>query len=305
MQFMTDGTVTVMTRASAAGQPISGAVGSLQCPNKKAAQDFDCALPHDSCLCNFQDDKYGKVTCACVHGDLTNVMANDQHILPMVTQGISIMPVSNKGVTVEFDQISVLEVQMTFQGFKLRTQIDKSLCVVKPYNLSGCYSCITGANLKYTCTTDFAEALAHVNCGETIKFSVLCKNEAEVKNTTISFSDPTVDTQCRVTCPGGTTNFRLKSTLVFIESSPLFGISNMISSKRIPVESWWNFWKLDIFSTIWKYFRGHLVKAVIGAMIVITLAAIALILTLAIGKRIMTNYNPAYLAYGFIKKKIV
>ncbi|MCP4456707.1 MAG: hypothetical protein GY816_01565, partial [Cytophagales bacterium] len=120
-QFMTDGTVTVMTRASAAGQPISGAVGSLQCSNKKAAQDFDCALPHDSCLCNFQDDKYGKVTCACVHGDLTNVIANDQHILPMVTQGISIMPVPNKGVTAEFDQISVLEVQMTFQGFKLRT----------------------------------------------------------------------------------------------------------------------------------------------------------------------------------------
>ncbi len=295
-QFLTDGSTTVMTRASVAGQPVSGVVGSLQCSNKKAAKDFTkCSLPHDSCNCDHQDNAKGQVTCTCVHGNLDTLLKSEEHILPMKSEGISILPDPDKGVIAEYEQFSVLEVQINLQGYVAKTQIDQNLCIIQPLNISGCYSCLTAATFFYQCTTDFGSALAHVDCEQT-KFSVVCDTEGMTQMAKLNFAEATVDTKCHVVCPAGTTDFTIKTSLEYIETQPLFNISNMISAKQIQTDSIWDFWKLgkfwkikDLFGKIADWFKNNIFKALIGTITMILVTIAAILFTIFAVKLIITK----------------
>ncbi len=225
--FLTDGEKTVMVRASASGQPVSGTIGEIQCSNAEKAAAFDCYLPHDMCTCVPQSDT---ISCTCPERSLETMFNKKEFLLPLQTQGFT---VSGKGkhLTADYSNVASLEAQLSIKNFHLVLRHDKSSCRILPLSFSGCYSCITGAKLEYICKTDQGEALAHVSCGEG-SFSTRCSPDGKKTTTTMTFSKSNINEKCSVTCSAGSTTFDLNTTLVFIDKPRLGEIKNIIADVK-------------------------------------------------------------------------
>lgn len=63
--------------------------------------------------------------------------------------------------------------EITFDNLQTPTIIEKNICRVTSSELSRCYNCVTEADWKYSCSTNFGNALAYVNC--IIALYALCK----------------------------------------------------------------------------------------------------------------------------------
>ncbi|MCP3663039.1 MAG: DDE-type integrase/transposase/recombinase [Gammaproteobacteria bacterium] len=226
-QFVTDGSTTLMIRASASGQPVSGTVGSLQCGTREKAQNFQCYLPHDSCNCQGQGEE---VSCTCVDMAIEPLFKKLEHVIPLTTEGLDILG-SGHDLEAEYDSIASLEIQVTLEGFKLSTQIDKNKCTIQPLAFGGCYACLTGAKLNFNCKTDFGEAIAHVTCG-TAAFSTVCSPSGVKGVATLNYPKAHIQENCVVNCPAGISNFRINGNLVFIEKERIGNLSNIRSEDR-------------------------------------------------------------------------
>ncbi|MCP4457065.1 MAG: DDE-type integrase/transposase/recombinase, partial [Cytophagales bacterium] len=150
-RFLTDGNRTALVQAAAPGQPVPGTVGSFQCSSKAAAANFNCHFPSEVCSCNLQGSTDSSVACTCVNGALEPVFANSEAVLPLTTSGITLFPDEDSSVKAEFGQTTALEIQTTLEDLKLQTQVDKSVCKVLVTSLTGCYNCLVGAKMKYSC----------------------------------------------------------------------------------------------------------------------------------------------------------
>lgn len=136
----------------------------------------------------------------------------------------------------EYNNIASMEMQISLEGLRLSTKIEKNSCTIKPEQFGGCYSCMTGAKLKFNCKTDWGEAIAHVSCG-TAEFSTICTPKGITATTVLNFAQATVKEECKVRCPAGIQKFQLERNLVFIEKERQFNISNMISGKSQPTDT--------------------------------------------------------------------
>ena len=227
-KFLTDGSKTIMVQASESGQPITGTLGELQCKDKNSASKFDCYYPKDTCKCQGQEDK---VQCSCNSMNIESLFNKIEHVIPMHMQGISIIGTGTK-IEAEYNSIASLELQISLDGFRLSSKVEKNLCHIKPLGFAGCYGCLTGAKLDFKCKTDFGEALAHVVCGEGT-FSTVCTPEGVTATATMQYSQAIVKEECTVSCPAGITKFNIKANLVYIKKERLGNITNMIAGKNI------------------------------------------------------------------------
>ncbi len=276
-QFLTDGSKTVMVKASNGGQPISGTIGELQCANREKASVFDCYLPHDNCQCQPQETQ---ASCYCTERTLESLFTEIEHVIPIQTQGISIFG-SGRNLEAEYNGIASLEVQVSLEGFKLSTKIEKNKCVIKPIAFAGCYSCLTGAKLKFECHTDFGEALAHVKCGKGT-FSTICTNVGVKATAAMTFSQAHVSETCEVNCPAGTTNFKIDGTLVFIDKDRSGKITNVITTDRKSNDG------ID-FGFLSSWLSGNWVAGIIIIIIVIILLIITIPLLPVLLKYLINN----------------
>ena len=225
-QFLTDGSRTVMVKASSGGQPVSGTIGSLQCENRQQANTFNCYLAHDMCLC---DTLQETVRCNCADMTLEELYQKREHLLPMQTQGITLLSTGNQ-VEAEYNTIAALEIQVALDGLHLTTQVHKNKCTIRKLGWEGCYQCLSGATLTYDCQTDFGEALAHVNCGPA-SFSTACTTTRKPQITKLNFQTAKISLTCEVHCPAGTTTFDLNEELYFIPKTRIGNLSNILAEQ--------------------------------------------------------------------------
>ncbi len=223
-QFLTDGMRTAMLKAAPSGQPVSGLVGELQCASLDHAKDFDCYFQPDMCTCLPQGNR---VSCVCNELTLEDFFNKEEYVLPLKSSGATIFTYDRQ-VYAEFQAFTALELQVSLEGLKISTKVDKNRCSITPKGFSGCYSCITGARLEFTCKTNFGRTVAQVMCGDT-GFVSTCTAEGHKDTKVLSFKSANVKEKCVVTCPAGTTTFDLEGTLVFIDKQRLGQISNIIS----------------------------------------------------------------------------
>uniref|UniRef100_A0A914X636 CCHC-type domain-containing protein n=1 Tax=Plectus sambesii TaxID=2011161 RepID=A0A914X636_9BILA len=226
-QFLTDGTRTIIVKASESSQPVAGTVGEMQCANREKAEKFDCYLPHDACTCQGQETR---VSCHCVERTIEDIFSKTEYVLPLTTFGLALTGTGKK-IEAEYNQIASLELQISMEGLRLSTKTDKNKCQIKPLEMAGCYNCLTGAKLNFECKTDFGEALAHVTCGEGT-FSTVCTPQGIKATATMNFQHAVVKEECTVVCPAGSTTFSIDTTLVFIEKERLGQLSNTISTSN-------------------------------------------------------------------------
>ncbi|MCP4490541.1 MAG: DDE-type integrase/transposase/recombinase [Gammaproteobacteria bacterium] len=247
--FLTNGKVTILTDVSASGQPVAGTVGSLQCRSWEKAQNFDCDIPHSLCNCQPMDPR---VSCTCTNGNLGELFKHQEKIIPLSTEGVHLSG-GGKEIEAELTHYTAMEFQISMKNFRLSTKIEKNFCTITPAEFGGCYNCITGAKLKYLCTTDFGDATAHVVCGKAT-FSTACKSKGLLRTTNIVFSTPVVEEECTVRCPAGTTSFKLSGQLVFVERGLLFNASNIVTGNH-SIDSPFDF-GIDVLKGITSWFSG-------------------------------------------------
>ncbi len=265
-------TDAVMIRASAAGQPVIGTIGSLQCSTYQEAQHFKCTVPHNNCNCQPQEDG---VSCTCQDGILEHLFEDKEHRIPLVTQGLFIEPgeIFDPGLVAEYEHHVSLELQISIKNLQLTSKIERNICKVTPLSFQGCYKCITGAKFKFKCSTDFGESLALISC-TIVEFSTVRQYDGKVTTKTLALKKGAVNSTCSVRCSGGITNFQLQGKLKFLGSKRLFNVTSMITRKYVESEGV-DFGFLDIF-TNWSGTFG-MIKTII-ILIVLTIGIVLLVI---------------------------
>uniref|UniRef100_A0A915E2M6 Phlebovirus glycoprotein G2 fusion domain-containing protein n=1 Tax=Ditylenchus dipsaci TaxID=166011 RepID=A0A915E2M6_9BILA len=124
----------------------------LKCATKEAAQQFKCYLKRSTCKCEAHEET---VSCFCPAKPLKNILRDDS--LPLQTPAVTIYAKNNtlKAVVENGGTVDV--------HLHMKTRISllsaTTTCHLQPLQLTGCYSCGTGALLEYKCTTKNDEEL--------------------------------------------------------------------------------------------------------------------------------------------------
>ncbi|KAK6029499.1 hypothetical protein OSTOST_04392 [Ostertagia ostertagi] len=206
-----------------AGQLQSHSVGQLQCSSYHAAEQFNCYFSRNTCTCT---TTVYSTTCTCSNGNIRDRMAAQP--LPQISKNFIIFE-SNKKFYARTNVGSAIKVQIVAENLRITSVKHISRCQVESSDLSGCYSCTTGASLTLSCTSDNDEVLAQVKCDQ--HSHVIRCTEAGFLNTIfLMFDSPTVTAYCTAACPGGTVNFTIKGSLAFVNEriiSPDNGTSNI------------------------------------------------------------------------------
>ncbi|KAK6016282.1 Pao retrotransposon peptidase [Ostertagia ostertagi] len=221
--FVTNGERTSIINPAYAGQLQSHSVGQLQCSSYHAAEQFNCYFSRNTCTCT---TTVYSTTCTCSNGNIRDRMAAQP--LPQISKNFIIFE-SNKKFYARTNVGSAIKVQIVAENLRITSVKHISRCQVESSDLSGCYSCTTGASLTLSCTSDNDEVLAQVKCDQ--HSHVIRCTEAGFLNTIfLMFDSPTVTAYCTAACPGGTVNFTIKGSLAFVNEriiSPDNGTSNI------------------------------------------------------------------------------
>ena len=299
--FLSGGNRTSIIHASAPGQGIVGTIGHLQCKSKEQADGFNgCTLSSDPCKCKVEDKSHhDSLYCKCTSGSLEKVLTKKENMLPLAATGVTLFPSAESGITAKFQAASSqLEVQVKIAGFKVQTQIDQALCKVSPTSLSGCYSCIAGATLEFSCTTDYGEALAHIDCGP-VKFSAHCTSVPKNQRTTLVFQKPEQNLECDVLCPGGSTTFPLEvKDRYYVEAIDLFEEQyTEVAGNQTSDYSWVSRivsavdprnWRMKVFGPLLNWFSD--LRSVLG---IAKMVAMGLAIALVVGLLIFVTFKAA------------
>ncbi|XGW27382.1 hypothetical protein V3C99_007746 [Haemonchus contortus] len=249
--FITNGNRTSIINSAQSGLLQSHSVGQLQCSTRHAAEQFDCVFSRNICTCT---TALHSATCTCSSGNVRDRM--DSQPLPQASKNFIIFE-SNNNIYARTNVGSAIQLHIVAENLRITALKHISRCHVETTTLSGCYSCTTGASIIMSCTSDNHETLAQVKCGQ--HSHVLRCTESGFLNTVFfMFDTPTVAADCIAVCPGGTMNFTIEGSLVFINEKT---ISSDTSATQVEVQvqndvSFVN----DIFSN----FKNKLIAFVCG-----------------------------------------
>jgi hypothetical protein len=183
---------------------------SMKCASEIGARTLqNCTLELDGCHCRPTDDD--RMNCDCREGDWRRAT---KHKLPLRHAQYSLE--AEEGDVYAETAAVPISLQVSLEGLRLTSLIDVTMCSMEIKEpLQGCYGCLTGARIVYTCNTNtHQESLAHVTCGGT-QFSTRCGEQIEHEQR-LHFQEAAVEELCEVVCPGGKTTFPLKGSLVFV-----------------------------------------------------------------------------------------
>ena len=270
--FVTDGDhIFTVIQASETGMPIAGTIGEFQCGTREKAKNFnECVFTPNLCQCFPQEST---VHCRCTQLSIAAMFSKAEHSLPLEMQGLTI---SGKGtdLSAQLGSLANLELQVTSQNVSLFYVYGPSTCQVTPISFKGCYSCVPGAKLKYSCKTDKGKnLLALVECGKDTNFNAICSETSHVDEVSINFQRADIEEPCTVSCGGPKTTFVLKGTLVFIEKEMVVNITDVHHGHKGKAE-WSNpFSGLD-FKHIFDFLKSNwlmVIFSILGAILCVYL----------------------------------
>ncbi|KAI1712841.1 pao retrotransposon peptidase domain-containing protein [Ditylenchus destructor] len=201
--FLTDGTRTAM---------LDKVHTDLHCSDVATAANFSCQLSPTACAgCQVAEDT---ISCQCRDLRLEDFMEDPSIRLPLRVSGYQIRE-NNSKVFAETHRAAI-QLTVKIDKVKLTTVYDGSTCRLTPQQLTGCYSCDSGGELKFKCTTDHGRALANIKCEQGQWFTALCSQNEEEQTTLLSFTKAVINESCKVECPGGSSSFLLSGTLSYV-----------------------------------------------------------------------------------------
>jgi hypothetical protein len=107
---------------------------------------------------------------------------------------------------------------LSFDGLKTILRKESATCSLNPISLKGCYNCLNGGELTYTCKSDFGNQIAEIKCGELI-FTAFCHEKESIQNITLGFSNAEIGMNCTVNCGKNSTFFWLEGHLYLLANN--------------------------------------------------------------------------------------
>ncbi|MCP3664056.1 MAG: hypothetical protein GY696_16450 [Gammaproteobacteria bacterium] len=170
------------------------------------------------------------MSCNCDTPNTEKLFRKKEFIIPLETGGLRISG-KGKSIHAEYNGFASLELQVAIDNLLLVSLSEKSVCQITPYEIKGCYSCLTGAKLQYSCKTDYGDTLAHITCGAAA-FSTRCTVDGFRDTVTMMFQKVRIQETCTVICSGGSSKFNINATLAFIDKGRLGTISNIVGESQ-------------------------------------------------------------------------
>jgi len=148
----------------------------LKCPDLPSARGFGCSISEEACRdCRHVNDT---VICQCREFDAEAILADPEARLPL---NIGRHTFLTEGEQVYVEQTyTPIQIHLQMKNFQLISEITESTCKITTKEVRGCYKCLKGVQVNFTCTTDFGTALAYTRCADGINFVTRCsKNGIE------------------------------------------------------------------------------------------------------------------------------
>ncbi|RCN41756.1 hypothetical protein ANCCAN_12297 [Ancylostoma caninum] len=181
-------------------------------------QDFRAEISNKVCTCT---TGHQKATCSCSDGTVKNYL--EPNPLPQIAKNFMIYEHENK-ILAKTQVGSAIQLHMVAEDLKIKSRQHNSSCEIETTELTGCYSCTTGAEATVVCTSTDEETTASLDCNQQTQI-VRCTKVGHVNKVTFNFDKSHIEMTCKAACPGGTTNVNITGKLNFV-SDGLFGLDN-------------------------------------------------------------------------------
>ncbi|QHU78995.1 membrane glycoprotein [Zwiesel bat bandavirus] len=198
-----------------AGLAVMGNLGEIQCKSMESAR----TIKRESCTWN--SDLVGmelRVDDAVCYSRITSTMAVANFSkLPATISGLRFEQSPHEPGRVIGSPLDVTAVSgsfsVSFRGMKLKLVETAATCTGEALNLTGCYSCMTGAKASIKLHSN-KETTAHVKClSDSTAFTV--NQGVNTYTVPLSFDKAVIDENCELNCGGHASEIKIKGELVF------------------------------------------------------------------------------------------
>ncbi|CAK5033658.1 unnamed protein product [Meloidogyne enterolobii] len=262
----------------------------LKCPDLPSARGFGCSISEEACRdCRHANDT---VTCQCREFDAEAILADPEARLPL-NIGRHTFLTDGEQVYVE-QTYTPIQIHLQMKNFQLISEITESSCKITAKNVRGCYKCLKGVQVNFTCTTDFGTALAYTRCADGINFVTRCSKNGTEGIAAFTYTRSRIDTICTTKCPGGDSEFNLKGELMFI---PLpWKEREIVQSMSGQKTSVWNLSNFSPYSLFPALPIGFIISLLFVLISLLILFYFFLRLKLKFFRKIATQLVPIFIA---------
>ncbi|AHH60918.1 glycoprotein G [Cumuto virus] len=262
-KFMQKDQLLAVIDGAAKNQPQVGVIGQIQCPTVKDAIEMsdNCLMAPNSCQCNPTGDTD---SCDCSEVSLASGFQSENQ-LPLHIGGDYLTQARDIPVLKASAYGSAL-IRVHATGTLISDYAEEEECKITMGKLNGCHSCITGANLTYTCNTAKPASVV-MKCGGDLNLILDCDSQDKQRVARVHIPSPIIDVACQTTC----SKEKLRLTGV-LKSVGLSAVNNGSHIQLIPSES-----MTDLGSwlkSIWAYFSWWYTFVV--ALIILMIACLLL-----------------------------
>jgi hypothetical protein len=184
----------------------------VECP---AAQDFSlCKVDLSAAECHEYPGE-GTINCTSEAYNLEKFFNDKQLALPLNLRQIHLYQ-KGSDLLASAD-LTPVNVVVEVKGARLVVEDVKTTCTIVPSRLVGCYNCNTGGKFTHWCKSSFGVVTATVVCADYTHFTTECSPSGTKNEPVLSWTVPSVQTQCQVDCGHSSTSFNLNGTLIYLD----------------------------------------------------------------------------------------
>jgi len=192
--FITDGVRYAFGDFSGPGSPVSGTIGQIQCSSMDEAHDFSkCTMAADICKCNVQFDG---ANCDCSEVMIDSLFNGPDH-LPTGILNYQ-LDVMRSDIYLKTPAYGSGYVTLRVSGKVSALSEHKHTCTFSLMSVKGCYNCLKGASIEYSCTSTETYTTV-MDCGDT-KTVVSCNPESKTKIVKHQLNTRIISLACKVPC---------------------------------------------------------------------------------------------------------
>lgn len=201
---------TYIVDALPEGQQTSGLLGQVQCKDSKEVMSLnECSMAPD--ICNCESSIY-TVSCDCKNINPSSFATSDTRLLIYSSD----MLIKNNKATVEMEYpgslITTVEVFGKLELAIVETNKDED-CKFKAKKILGCYSCLRGAEFKYTCRS--ARTITSIAMCGPHNISIICSDSDLTKTAHFLSNIPYETLSCLASCDKDSFPSLIQSSLDF------------------------------------------------------------------------------------------
>jgi hypothetical protein len=214
-----------MTPCNKRGESTTNRIGEIQCNSIEEAQSVDkrCLGSHD--LIKAQVDDNG-IRCNSELIDPEKTLKDNP--LPLKLASGVLIPFEDS-ISYEVSGSTILEMQLNTDSLTITQEIETVQCDVQFIKLTGCYSCISGANLFIHGQTKEGSTTATLEC-PTIGFfsSLYITPNLTTFQLIMKVDQPDVNADCKVKCSQTITPIKIMGHLQYLQDTDVRRMETMV-----------------------------------------------------------------------------